>query len=132
MSKQKAVTPAKKDLSKLDAIEKGEAQPTEQLNFTNFDPSSLGLGGTKAFVLKEFKEIEDNKGDTYEAAVIEDKDGNEFSNGDLILLKSLKQAEADGKFDLSVEYPAFSVTFNGLSETDGKRTPYKKLTVKLY
>ncbi len=104
--------------AKMKAAAAEEIKP-EQLNFNNV---AFQDGDKKDFVFIKIDEVQDANGDWYDAAVLEDENGSQVINADIVLMNTLRPLEGEAPF-------AIRVTCSGVIQPKSGNKPYKNLTI---
>lgn len=104
--------------AKMKAAQEEEIKP-EQLNFNSV---AFAEGDKKDFVFLRIGEQQDNNGDWYDAAVLEDENGSQVINADIVLMNTLRPLESEAPF-------AIRVTCSGIVQPKSGNKPYKNLTI---
>lgn len=123
---------AKEAKAKLKAIkENPESVQGEQLNYNTIE---FNEGDVKDFILMGVKtDVMDAQGDYYEAAILEDENGVQGINADVVLMSTIKTAGDDGKSLADKaeagEYAGLRISCTGLKTPKSGNKPYKNLTI---
>lgn len=113
----------KLSLAEIAELEKaGKAEP-KQLNYNN---RNFEAGDSELFeFLGMDSEIQDDKGDYYEGAILKREDGTKCFNADVVLMSTLKPLEHEAPFIIKV-------TCAGLRTPKNGNKAYKDLTILRY
>ncbi len=104
------------------AREKMANADKEEPKQLNFNSVAFEQGDKKDFIFHKFEEVQDQNGDWYEAAILEDESGSMVMNADIVLKNTLKPLENEAPF-------AIRVTCSGIVQPKSGNKPYKNLTV---